>query len=350
MSTDPYSKSQIIAGDALNVLSRISDGYIDCCITSPPYYALRDYGVEGQIGLENSIDEYIGKLVEIFREVHRVLRDDGTLWVNIADTYAGSGKGRKADGTHSKGISKSSDYCGQTAGNIKPRFATGIKKKELCLIPQRLAIALQADGWYIRQDIIWSKPNAMPESVKDRCTKSHEYIFLLTKQQNYYFDGDVIKEPCVGFDNRPPAGGRGTLTPNSRRRKGNAKSFRGGGAYTNHGSYENAAITNRESHGNAANETGLRNRRSVWSVATKGYSGAHFATFPEKLIEPCILAGCRIGGIVLDPFFGSGTVGVVAKKHERCYLGIELNPEYVDIAKQRIGGEQNVKNKDYGRE
>lgn len=176
----------------------------------------------------------------------------------------------------------------------------------------------------------------MPESVKDRCTKSHEYIFLLTKSDRYYFDYEAIREPAVGFDNRPPAGSRGAATPNRRRRKGNAKTFRGGGAYTNHGSFDNSADTERESHGNSENETGLRNRRSVWNVATQGYAKAHFATFPEKLIEPCILAGCRPGGIVLDPFIGSGTTAVVAEKNGREFIGIDLNPDYTEMSKRRI--------------
>lgn len=199
---------------------------------------------------------------------------------------------------------------------------------------------LQKDGWYVRQDIIWNKPNAMPESVKDRCTKSHEYIFLLTKSDRYYFDYEAIREPAVGFNNRPPAGSRGAATPNQRKRKGNAKTFRGGGAYTNHGSFNNSADTERETHGNSENETGLRNRRSVWNVATQGYSKAHFATFPEKLIEPCILAGCRPAGIVLDPFIGSGTTAVVAEKNGRDFIGIDLNPEYTELSKERLESAQ----------
>lgn len=301
--------SQIVTGDALSVLRQISDDCIDCCVTSPPYYGLRDYGIDGQIGLEGTIEEYIYNLVGVFREVRRTLRPDGTLWINVADTYSQS---------RCKG------------GNVK--------KKELCLVPCRLMLELQKDGWYVRQDIIWNKPNAMPESVKDRCTKSHEYIFLLTKADRYYFDCEVIREPAVGFDNRPPAGSRGAVTPNRRRRKGNAKTFRGGGAYINHGSFNNPVGTERESHGNSKNKTGLRNKRSVWNVATQGYAKAHSATFPEKLVEPCILAGCRPGGIVLDPFLGSGTTAVVAKKNSRNFIGIDLNPDYTEMAKRRIEG------------
>lgn len=299
------TKSAIVTGDALSVLSRISDNYIDCCVTSPPYYGLRDYGAEGQIGLEENLDEYIKNIVEVFREVRRTLRPDGTLWLNLGDTYS-------------------------------RRKSSGITPKNLMGIPWRVAIALQEDGWYLRQDIVWYKPNTMPESVKDRCTKSHEYIFLFSKQPKYYFNYEVIREPAVGFDNRLPAGSRGTAKPNARRRKGNAKTFRGGGAYTNSKSFDNSANVERTSRGNEENFTGLRNRRDVWSVATQGYSKAHFATFPEKLIEPCILAGCRKGGVVLDPFLGSGTTAVVAVRNDREYIGIELNPEYAELAKERI--------------
>ena len=187
----------------------------------------------------------------------------------------------------------------------------------------------------MRQDIIWYKPNCMPESVKDRCTKSHEYIFLLSKSDKYYFDNEAIKEPAVGFNNIPPAGSKGTLTPNSRRRKGNSKTFRGG-VYTNNQSFINSSELKRDSHGNTENTTGLRNRRDVWSVSTKGYKEAHFATFPEKLIEPCILAGCRTGGTVLDPFLGSGTTAAVSIKNGRKCIGIEINPDYADMAERRI--------------
>lgn len=300
-------KSVIVTGDALKTLRRISDDYIDCCVTSPPYFGLRDYGAEGQIGLEGSIEEYTWRLVEVFREVRRTLRPDGTLWLNLGDTYSGSNSRTKE-----------------------------IPTKNLMGIPWRIALALQEDGWYLRQDIVWYKPNAMPESVKDRFTKSHEYIFLLTKQVKYFFDGEAVKEPAVGFNNRLPAGSRGAKTPNSRRRKGNARTFRGGGAYTNGRAYDNSAEVERSSSGNVKNTTGTRNRRDVWSVATQGYNKAHFSTFPEKLIEPCILAGCRTGGIVLDPFLGSGTTAAVAVKNGREYIGIELNPEYAELSKERI--------------
>lgn len=329
-------KDTILVGDSLEVLKSLPDACVDCCITSPPYYGLRDYGVAGQLGLEKSPLDYIQKIVAVFREVRRVLKDDGTLWLNIADSYAGSGKGRLKDGSHSADKSKSGSYLSSVGGSLSPTKADGIKRKDLIGIPWLVAFALRQDGWYLRQDIIWSKTNAMPESVKDRCTKSHEYIFLLSKSERYYFNSEAIKEPAVGFDNSLPAGSRGTLRPNSRLRKGNARSFRGGGAYTAGRAFHNGTETCRETHGNTENKTGLRNKRDVWSISTQGYKGAHFATFPEKLIEPCVLAGCKENGLVLDPFIGSGTTAVVAKKHGRNYIGIELNEEYAKMANGRI--------------
>lgn len=301
--------NKIITGNAIEVLKELPDCTADCCITSPPYLGLRDYGVNGQIGLEKSVEAYINRLTDIFREVRRVLKSDGTLWLNIGDSYATS--------------NYEYDNC---------------KKKDLIGIPWILAFALRNDGWYLRQDIIWEKPNAMPESVKDRCTKSHEYIFLFSKQSKYYFDYEAIKEPAVGFNNIVPVGSKGTLRPNGRLRKGNSRTFRGGGVYTKGQSFNNSAEITRESHGNCENITGLRNKRSVWTVATQGYKEAHFATFPEKLIEPCVLAGSREGGIVLDPFLGSGTTAVVSKKYNRGFIGIELNPEYAEMAKRRLEG------------
>lgn len=298
---------KIITGNAIEVLKELPDCSADCCITSPPYLGLRDYGVSGQLGLENSVEAYINRLTDIFREVRRVLKNDGTLWLNIGDSY----------------VSSNSEY-------------SNCKRKDLIGAPWLLAFALRDDGWYLRQDIIWEKPNAMPESVKDRCTKSHEYIFLFSKQSKYYFDYEAIKEPAVGFNNIAPAGSKGTLRPNSRLRKGNSRTFRGGGVYTKGQSFNNSAEIMRESHGNNENMTGLRNKRSVWTVATQGYKEAHFATFPEKLIEPCVLAGSRDGGIILDPFIGSGTTAVVAKKHNRGFIGIELNPEYAEMARRRL--------------
>ena len=327
--------NEIINGDALEVLRTLPDECIDCCITSPPYYGLRDYGTVGQIGLEETVEEYIQKLVTVFHEVRRVLKRDGTLWLNMGDSYAGSGKGAAAYPDNAKkykqGTNKGMIGAIKTAA-IKP---IGYKRKDLMGIPWELAFALRADGWYLRQDIIWYKPNCMPESVKDRCTKSHEYIFLLSKSDKYYFDNEAIKEPAVGFNNIPPAGSVGTIRPNSRRRKGNAKTFRGG-VYTDNKAFNNSQGQERDSHGNMENVTGWRNKRDVWQISTRGYKGAHFATFPEELARNCLLAGCRKGGVVLDPFAGSGTVAAVAVKCGRNYIAIEINEKYVEIARKRI--------------
>ena len=330
----------LLIGDALNNLKTLPDNSVDCCVTSPPYYGLRDYGTSGQIGLEETPVEYIENLVSVFREARRVLKKDGTLWLNMGDSYAGSGKGAAAYPENAKKYKQCTNKGMLAAIKTTKVKTQEYKRKDLMGIPWRLAFALQADGWYLRQDIIWYKPNCMPESVKDRCTKSHEYIFLLSKSDKYYFDYEAIKEPAVGFNNIPPAGSKGTLTPNSRRRKGNSKTFRGG-AYTNNKAFDNSGEIVRDSHGNADNTTGLRNRRDVWSVSTHGCKEAHFATFPEKLIEPCILAGCRIGGTVLDPFLGSGTTAVVSIKHDRKCIGIEINPNYAEMAKRRVREDNN---------
>lgn len=309
---------RILLGDALEQLRRLPPESVHTCVTSPPYYNLRDYGAAGQIGNEASVEEYLQTLVSVFREVRRVLRPDGTMWVNMGDSYAGSGKGRMADGTHyDKKPSKSGNYGGTRNGHLKKTVAAGCKPKDLIGVPWQLAFALRADGWYLRQDIIWSKTNCMPESVRDRCTKSHEYIFLLSKSERYYFDAAAISEPVTST-------------------KGNARTFRGGGAYTGGRAHDNSAQVERESHGNRENQTGRRNKRDVWTVSTNGFRGAHFAVFPEKLIEPCILAGSPLGGTVLDPFAGSGTTGVVAKRLRRDFIGCEINPDYAQMAADRI--------------
>lgn len=326
---------QIITGDVLEVIKELPDCCCSTCVTSPPYYGLRDYGADGQIGLEETPDQYIERLVAIFREVRRVLKDDGTLWINIGDSYAGSGKGRNADGTHSNKTPDKESH-GQKSGKIsKAPTCEGYKPKDLFGIPWLLAFALRADGWYLRADIIWQKPNAMPESVKDRPTRAHEYIFLLSKSARYFYDAEAVKEPAVGFYNAAPSGSKGTGKPNARRR-GNSRTFRGGGAYTHDRAAENSARVDRDSHGLAPNETGKRNRRTVWTIATRPYKGAHFATFPEELVRPCILAGSRPGDTVLDPFCGSGTTGAVAIQESRDFIGIEINPEYSKMSEQRI--------------
>lgn len=328
------TKSQIITGDTLSVLGKMPDRCIDCCITSPPYFGLRDYGADGQIGLEETPEEYIRRLVEIFREIRRVMRDDGTLWLNIGDSYAGSGKGRMKDGSHSADRSKSSDYLCNVGGAITKSKTPGIKRKELIGIPWLLAFALRADGWYLRQDIIWYKPNTMPESVQDRCTKSHEYIFLLTKKPCYYFNNKAIQEDSVSYDRRQSG-----ETQEAEKRQKQLPRY-GGKKYTS-----TPDKFFRTKSGNAYDYRPKRNKRDVWSVSTHGYREAHFATFPEKLVEPCVLAGCRPGGIVLDPFCGSGTVPVVAKRYGREYIGIDINPEYTSMSERRVEAEKGENNK-----
>ena len=295
--------------DCLKGLKQLPDNSINCCVTSPPYWGLRDYGVEGQLGLEPTPEEYVAKMVEVFREVKRVLRDDGTLWLNLGDCYNGSGG---AGGDYNKGGLKEGQpkYPGRKVATLKP--------KDLVGIPWMVAFALRADGWYLRQDIIWHKPNCMPESVKDRCTKAHEYIFLLSKSKKYYYDNEAIKEPVKEISIRRAEYGWDCDRPSTK----NA-SMNGEGIHT------------KKMGTRFVNPDG-RNKRSVWTVTTKPFKGAHFAVFPEDLIEPCILAGCPEGGIVLDPFMGSGTTAVVALKHNRNYIGIELNPEYIKIAEKRV--------------
>lgn len=303
------------------MLKTIPDACCSTCVTSPPYYGLRNYGEEGQIGLEETPGEYIERLVEVFREVRRVLKNDGTLWLNIGDSYANDGKwGGSSGGKHAKALH------GKTGVGRRKKH-TGLKPKDLIGIPWLLAFALRADGWHLRADIIWQKPNAMPESVKDRPTRAHEYVFLLSKSARYYYNAEAIREPAVGFP--------GSENPNARRR-GNTKTFRGGNAYTHDQAAENSASVERDSHGLVPNETGTRNRRTVWTIATRPYKDAHFATFPEELARPCILAGSRHGDTVLDPFSGSGTTGAVAVQEGRDYIGIEINPEYIKLSEQRI--------------
>lgn len=301
---------QIYCADALEGLKKIKDKSVSCCITSPPYYGLRDYGVDGQIGLEPTPEEYISKLVGVFHEVWRVLRDDGTLWVNIGDSYCGTGnKGKYQDPKNPNGRNGQRKAVNHSAPGCKP--------KDLIGIPWMLAFALRADGWYLRQDIIWHKPNPMPESVKDRCTKSHEYIFLLSKSPRYYYDSSAISEP---------------VSPKTvfRAHQENAPRY-GGSKYS-----EKPDAFFRTKSGNAYEFRERRNKRDVWTVSTKPFKQAHFATFPPDLILPCVLAGCPKGGTVLDPFLGSGTTAVVAKKNGRDYIGIDCNPEYCKMAESRL--------------
>lgn len=303
---------EILQGDCREMMRTMPEKSVQTCVTSPPYFGLRDYGNDGQIGLEPTPDEFVGKLVEVFREVRRVLRDDGTLWLNIGDSYAAN-RGYQVPSTLMNGDSTNKAQAGAGQGMKASDFS--VKPKDLIGIPWLLAFALRADGWFLRQDIIWHKPNPMPESVTDRCTKAHEYLFLLTKNEKYFFDADAMKEPAVNAGKRVSLG---------------AKSFSKG----------QSVGANRTPSGNATADyydvRETRNRRSVWTVTTKPFSGAHFATFPPDLIEPCILAGSALGDTVLDPFGGSGTTAMVANQLGRNAVLCELNPQYIAIAHERI--------------
>ena len=300
----------ILQGDVRSCLRQLEDQSVQCCVTSPPYWGLRDYGCEGQIGLEPTPEAYVADLLDVFREVKRVLRDDGTLWLNLGDSYAGSGKGGQSE-------EKRSEHWQPTYMN-KGNVPFGCKPKDLVGIPWRVAFALQADGWYLRSDIIWNKPNPMPESVTDRCTKSHEYIFLLTKSERYYYDAEAVKEPVSDISLQRAEYGWNCDRPSTK----NA-SMGGDGIHT-------------EKMGSRFVNPSGRNKRDVWTVATEPCSEAHFAVFPSKLIEPMILAGTKTGDTILDPFMGSGTTAIQAVRFHRHYLGCELNPKYVEMAERRI--------------
>jgi DNA modification methylase len=376
----------ILIGDVRERLKELPDQSVNCCVTSPPYWGLRDYGtatwdggdlscdhqgkpmatkaninrncgtgndvknaeareffkeicgkcgakrIDSQIGLEQTPDQFITELVSVFREVKRVLRDDGTLWLNIGDSYASFRDGKATPDT-TRGESTGTLVDKGKASNRKAStFAnTSIKHKDLVGIPWMLAFALRADGWYLRQDIIWHKPNPMPESVRDRCTKSHEYIFLLTKSPQYFYDHIAVQEdaktaPGATWKERKAAGATaGNVIVGDGVRNGTQRVVHGKGVTSN-----------------LTRQDGKRNKRSVWTVTTRPFKGAHFATFPPSLIEPCILAGCPEGGTVLDPFFGAGTTGLVAQRHNRKWIGCELNPEYAAIAQARIESESTL--------
>lgn len=268
----PKNLCRIITGDARTALENFDDNHFDCIVTSPPYWGLRDYGVDGQIGAENTVDQYISDLVQVFREARRTLKNDGTLWLNIGDSYTSGGRTwRDAD---SKNKGRAMDYRAPTPEGLKP--------KDLIGIPWKLAFALQQDGWYLRSDMIWNKPNCQPESVKDRPTRSHEYVFLLSKSERYHYDWEAIKEPAVDTKQK------------------------------------------------------TKNRRTVWNIKTEPYPGSHFAVFPRELVRLCVSAGSRPDGVVLDPFLGSGTTGVVCNELHRKSVGIELNPDYAELAYKRL--------------
>jgi len=370
---------EVLVGDNRETIKSLPDQSVNTVVTSPPYFGLRDYGTatweggsadcnhmrdskvgdststghkgmddkghavgdaiykdvckkcgavrkDSQIGLEETPEEFVQTLVELFREIRRVLRDDGTVWLNLGDSYAGSGKGRNSDGSPNVDEnSKQATSKGTTEGALqKMKMGGDLKAKDLIGIPWMVAFALRADGWYLRQDIIWNKPNPMPESVKDRCTKAHEYIFLLSKSKKYYFDYEAIREPAA-YDGRKdeqlkgsPKYANADIMPN-----GNPNSLAASGH----------ARWTKDEEGNR-----VRNKRSVWTIPPKPFKGAHFATFPSELIEPCILAGCPEGGTVLDPFGGSGTTAGVAYLHDRNSIMCELNPEYVEMVERRIEG------------
>lgn len=326
-------------GSCIDALRAMPDSSVHCCVTSPPYFGLRDYGVEGQIGLEPTPDEFVAALVAVFREVRRVLRNDGTLWLNLGDSYC-------TTASYNAPRTSGGEY-GRVAGVRQPRapIPSGLKAKDLIGIPWRVAFALQADGWYLRQDIIWSKPNPMPESVRDRCTKAHEYMFMLSKGRRYFFDQDAIAEPMAesslarltqptldqqrGSD-RVPGKTNGPM-----KAVGKAMTFKRDGSkrgIQQHGQNNGTHRPDRED----TVYYGTRNKRSVWTVPTRGFKGAHFATFPPALVEPCILAGCPEGGTVLDPFGGAGTTGGVAIAHGRKAILCELNPEYAALIPARV--------------
>lgn len=279
------NQATVLHGDCLTRLAALPDQSVQTCVTSPPYFGLRDYGINGQIGLEATAEQYIENLVAVFREVRRVLADDGVLWLNLGDTYS--------------------------------------KNKQIMGIPWRVALALQADGWCLRQDIVWHKTNAMPESVKDRCTRAHEYIFLLTKSERYFFDHQAMKEPVANAPSGP-------VTRN------NANNFKRANSKRAQVIPNQQVGTHRADREESSYDLMIRNKRSVWSVATRPHAGAHFAVYPPQLIEPCVLAGSREGDTVLDPFNGSGTTGEVALLNNRHYIGIELNPTYIKLTQSRL--------------
>lgn len=363
---------RILQGDCRDVLRSLESESVHCVVTSPPYWGLRDYGVEGQLGMERSLGEHVETMTDVFREVHRVLRKDGTLWLNYGDSYAASPNGRSAaevkalgnddrtfrdkpfstvgpiyvhdagqvpDNKNRKARAGQSGNKGNGRSDFGGRIIAGgfLKPKDLCGIPWRVAFALQADGWYLRQDIIWSKPNPMPESVKDRCTKAHEYIFMLTKSPRYYYDAEAIAEDAIyaGLANQDESGFKDPRSFNGKHKSGYRTSDKQRGHGRRHAGFNDRwdAMTKAEQC------SGKRNKRSVWEVATQPFSEAHFATFPPALIEPCILAGCPKDGTVLDPFGGAGTTGLVADRLGRNAILIELNPEYAAMAERRIRGD-----------
>lgn len=359
-------KDKIHNTDCLTGLKTLPDKSVNCCVTSPPYYGLRDYGVAGQLGLEDTPEEYVAKMVEVFEEVKRVLNDDGTLWLNIGDTYAAYwgqkyGQGQSlSGGRENRGAAppaKKSPVFSKSKRDVK-RFGGGnvpamgeVKPKDLFGIPWMLAFALRSRGWYLRSDIIWAKKNCMPESVTDRPTRSHEYLFLLSKSAKYYYDNEAIKEPAI-YD----VDGTGTASQKARQISSNKSlpdgqkngirpaGFKDAGLMNGKNSEKQRGHSRRHNGFNDRWDkmtheeqcTGMRNKRDVWTISPAKFPEAHFATFPEDLIVPCIKAGCPIDGLVLDPFMGAGTTALVARKLNRHFIGFELNPDYIIIAENRL--------------
>lgn len=346
----------ILIGDCREKLAGIADSSVQCCVTSPPYFGLRDYGVDGQMGLEKSPDEFVAGMVEVFREVRRTLRDDGTLWLNIGDSYAGSW-GAQGRGNDTSELSSNlqggsplqarsiASHPREKSGTGSLKNTPGCKPKDLIGIPWLLAFALRADGWYLRQDIIWSKPNPMPESVRDRCTKAHEYLFMLSKSPRYFYDAEAIKKPpsesSIARWSQDIEGQEGSArVPGKTNGKmkavgGPRRTDKQRGHGRRHDGFNDRwdALSREEQLALGAN------KRSVWEVATKPFGEAHFATYPPELIEPCIKAGSRPGDMILDPFGGAGTTALVADRLKRDCTLIELNPKYAEIARRRIEGD-----------
>lgn len=308
---------KIITADCRDALKTLPDESVHCVVTSPPYFGLRDYGVEGQLGLEPTPSEFVAALTDVFREIRRVLRPNGTVWLNLGDSYANDGKwGGSSGGKHVTALHGNTNVG-------RGKVSTGLKPKDLIGIPWRVAFALQEDGWYLRQDIIWEKPNPMPESVKDRCTKAHEYLFMLTKSATYHYDASAVAEDAVST---------------------NIKKFTDGGADKERGhGRRHAGVNGRYAQSLADNGVPKkRNRRSVWRIPTRPFPDAHFATFPVDIPDLCIRAGCPPGGTVLDPFGGAGTTGLAACRLGRDAIIIELNPDYAAMARRRIEGDQQL--------
>jgi site-specific DNA-methyltransferase (adenine-specific) len=316
---------QVLVGDCIDMMRTLPGQSVQCCVTSPPYFGLRDYGVDGQIGLEQTPADFVARLVEVFREVRRVLRDDGTAWVNMGDSYANGGRTTR----------DTDDKLPARGMGFRPKDPDGIKPKDLMGMPWRLAFALQDDGWYLRQDIIWSKPNPMPESTRDRCTKSHEYIFLLSKSRRYHCDMDAIREPAI-YGVTPTGVGFGHGFDEIVKPRAQRDSFQRNGSKREQTIPGQSKGTHRPDREQSNWDVLTRNKRSVWTVATHSFKGAHFATFPPDLIRPCVLAGAPRGGVVLDPFGGAGTTAVVAMQEGRKSVLCELNPDYAVMAERRI--------------